>query len=299
MQADNVTASAIQNAAQPEITEARLTNFEMGSTSLTMGHMLTLDRWIVPILVGGGSVSIMGINSVGENIAMKRAISVFDYLNAWAKGVSAKVGTVYSSSDLDRALAPQVDTLKKMADSEDPLYRAVQIAAWRASTPPAISRPSFGAHPKVIKRLIRASRTTMEHREIGGENSKRISSFKLAVDGLKSTNNKHFSAPGFPPKYEYTNVAQNYTLNQVVYSVLNKAITYTGETVNYQTKLIEYGYGEPSPSVSYIRRSADYYGNFTNSKLVEMTPEKVEWRIDQRKLILRKDIEKELSHLDM
>ncbi|MBA8879193.1 hypothetical protein [Phyllobacterium myrsinacearum] len=295
MQTDNVTASVIHNAARPEIIEARLTNFEMGATSLTTGHMLTLDRWIVPVLVGGGSVSIIGINSVGENIAMKRANAVYDYLNAWIKGVNAKVGTMYASSGLDQTSPPQVDTLTTMADSKDPLHRAVQVAAWKGSTPPAISRPNFGAHPTLVKRVIRASRTTMEHREIGGENSKRISGFKLGVDAIKSANSKHFSTPGFQPKYDYSYIPQNHTLNSVIYSVLNRAITYTGETVNYQTKVIEYIYGDPSPSVTYTKRSADYYASSTNTKIVEMTPEKADWRVDQAKVILRKDIERELS----
>lgn len=297
MQASNVTASSNQNAARPDVTEVRLTNFEPGSSALTLDHMLTLDRWVAPILQAGGSVTINGIDSVGELLAIKRASAVHRFLDPTEKSFPARVGTVFSQSKLDRASPPKIDTSDRYADSEDPLYRAVQISVWMGSTPPVTSRPTFSAHPKVVTRPIRVERTSTSHKEIGGETSKLISAMKVAGDALKISGVT--KDPSLPPRREYGNVPQTYTINEVIFSKLEKSTTYTGETVTYSTNVIEYVYGVPSTTVTITRRSAYYYGSSLSPQHMQLTSKTARWNTDGRKVIARKDLQKEIASFDL
>ena len=126
------------------VATAWLFGFRIDSAALRSIHCSWLDKHVLPVLAGGGSVGISGMTSrtgsAAHNLALskRRANAVLAYLRRKVRRhVSYRVNWLDGTGEESAKFLGQKD------GTEDPLQRAVVVAAWHRPTPP----PPPAAHP--------------------------------------------------------------------------------------------------------------------------------------------------------
>jgi outer membrane protein OmpA-like peptidoglycan-associated protein len=125
----------VHDMSDSVVATAWLFGFRTDSAALHPKHCSWLDSQVVPLLAGGGSVTILGLasrsGSAAHNLALskRRASAVLAYLRR-------KVRKHFSVRDF-LAKGESLAELQGKKDGTENIWdRAVQVTAWRRPTPP-------------------------------------------------------------------------------------------------------------------------------------------------------------------
>src|SRR5262245_42278645 len=123
------------------IIEGKLFGFRINSAELKKAHVAWLNHFVVPILVDGGSITVVGeasrTVSAGHNraLSVRRAQSVVAHLQRQVGLVRSRCGAVDAESI--SGVGESAAAAAGLRDgTEDGFYRAVRIRAWGKPTPP-------------------------------------------------------------------------------------------------------------------------------------------------------------------
>lgn len=111
-------------------------NFTINDHQLKSGHLNALRNYVFPVLVAGGSATIVGMASrTGSKqhnlqLSRRRASSVSNQLLAYTGPVQNRLRTVFGVGETAATLGLMAD------DTESELYRAVAISVWSKELPP-------------------------------------------------------------------------------------------------------------------------------------------------------------------
>jgi outer membrane protein OmpA-like peptidoglycan-associated protein len=125
------------------VIEGRLIGFAIDSAALHPKHCAWLDKHVVPVLAGGGSIWITGFASRSGSAAHNRVLSkrrvsaVLAYLQRNVRRhVSYRIGSDYSVIDAAGIGERGAELSGQKDGTEDSFYRAVYVSAWHRPTPP-------------------------------------------------------------------------------------------------------------------------------------------------------------------
>lgn len=123
---------------------AKLIGFKINSAILEFEHALWLDGHVVPLLLSGGSISLLGSASRSGSsthnlgLSKKRATSVLSYLRHMTGGLFRSRVDV----DMNEGVGEKFAAWAGHADGkEDAAYRAVFLVAWNKPVPPPPPKP--------------------------------------------------------------------------------------------------------------------------------------------------------------
>jgi hypothetical protein len=125
-----------------------LLGFAIDSAALHSKHRAWLDTHVVPVLAGGGSVTINGSasrsGSAAHNLALskRRADAVLAYLRRNVRRhVSYRMGSDFSVNEVAGSGERPAEFVGQKDGTEDSFFRAVMVWAWHRPTPPPKSKP--------------------------------------------------------------------------------------------------------------------------------------------------------------
>ena len=167
----------VLDLSNSNFTEAKLVGFRINSAELQLVHKTWLNDNIVPIMLDGGSAVLAGYasrsGSAAHNLKLsgRRAEAVAGHIRIGAAGrgmLSMSAITVNPAfGETAAAAAGQKD------GTEDALYRAVHVKAWRKPVlpPPPVDKPAAAKKHVVVFRRWTKSQYNMptEPGGIGGD----------------------------------------------------------------------------------------------------------------------------------
>jgi hypothetical protein len=118
-----------------------LCNFAINRHQVKPGHLDALKNYVFPVLVAGGSATIVGMASrTGSKehnlqLSRRRAFAVSAQLIAYSGPVENRLRTVSGVGEAAATIGLMAD------DTESDLYRAVAISVWAKAVPPAPPAP--------------------------------------------------------------------------------------------------------------------------------------------------------------
>jgi hypothetical protein len=139
----------VVDESKPGMIDGRLIGFAINSAVLHLKHCSWLDKHVVPILAGGGSVSLLGLTSrsgsAAYNLALskRRASAVLAYLRrSVRRHVTYKMGSGYEVKQAAAGGEGMAEFEGQKDGTEDPYWRQVWVLAWPSPTPPPLRSTS-------------------------------------------------------------------------------------------------------------------------------------------------------------
>lgn len=247
--------AGVSEYQEPDAVHGRLYGFGIGSYGLTTTHTNWLDDHIVPLIIHGGSVSVVGEASRSgsdednEELSEKRAEAVVAYLRraisrqARASGHHGfRVTSVVGEGERPAETAGLID------GDENSYYRAVRVIAWSYPIRPSVraggQRPTNRFRHVVVSRTwtsVGSSTPTTGNPYHDGE----------AGVGLGQFINQLIAAiqRGGSDERTYSQVPMDHVVTRVSESYISRDIGAPPVVTRSSTRVIRYTYGPRSRNV--------------------------------------------------
>src|SRR5262245_17312306 len=241
---------AVTDHSEPGTVRARLSGFRIDSAELLSRHRSWLDNHVVPVLAGGGGLTVFGFasrsGSDAHNDALsgRRAEGVLEYLRSKVVGpVPFRVSTVVGVGEHWARADGQRD------GTEDPFYRAVMVSAWHRPTPPPPPPPK-PVPAKVIRRVKSRkwrkfqSRMPGEPGEVGMDIAEVVSDF---ITGNTTGGSDTRTYEYVPERFVVTHVFDDF--------IVDNDMGFGVSTTTYKWEVIyQYGPDTIFPGAAYLEK---------------------------------------------